>query len=253
MDPLTSAWRKAVLPKSLGALSLLVCSLYGASTPADESDRLPPRESLAAERESSISTLSDSEAPQLGPSVDLRIRATVAPNPVKSGKPVTFILAVDSSGPNVVSNVKVSFTLPVRSSVVVQPAGEGWMCSVFEGLMTCFRPALRPGSAPDITIVVQPAPGETFARGTARVWSEDSPDPNPSNDTASAVATIEYDPLGFSSQVLAGGGFGCSQAGCLAPSPLAAAGTLFTAAAALFLVCRLARRDRARLPARRGG
>ena len=67
------------------------------------------------------------------------------------------------------------------------------------------------GAAPDITISVLPDAASSFALGSGRV-SSDSADPDLSNNSATAVATIEFDPNGFQKPVLAGGGIGCRQA-----------------------------------------
>ncbi len=160
---------------------------------------------------------------QVSASADLQMRATVAPSPVQSNYPVTFILSVSNAGPNTASNVVVTFDIPAMSTVAGSPVGSGWTCSLNQGqtLMTCTLPTLAVGPAPDITIPIQPNFGDAFALGSAHV-SSDASDPDLSNNSATAVVDINYNPAGYMQPVLAGGGFGCSQAGTGTPSSLPA-------------------------------
>lgn len=182
---------------------------------------------------------SDSDTTTIGPEADLRMRATVAPAMTKTGQPLTYVLAVQNAGPNTANNVVMTFDIPPSATVVSDPIGDGWKCSVADGLLTCLRMALARGAAPDVTLTIKPEPTAAFATGSARV-SSDSADPDLSNNSATAVATIEYDPNGFSTVSLAGGGIACSQTPRGNAQPFALAAALLATA---LLLRRRARRD----------
>jgi uncharacterized repeat protein (TIGR01451 family)/MYXO-CTERM domain-containing protein len=150
-----------------------------------------------------------SDDTNIGPDADLWTSATVAPQNTKSGQPITYILSVSNLGPNSASNVVATFDIPPGGALTGDPIGDGWSCSVADGLLTCTRQSLARGPAPDITLTVLPDANAAFATGSVHV-SSDSADPDLSNNSATAVASITYDPTGFEKQSLAGGGIGCS-------------------------------------------
>lgn len=184
-----------------------------------------------------VTNNTSTDTTNIGPVTDLQMRVTVAPTPTTSGQPVTFILSTNNNGPNPASNVSVVFDLPAKTSVVGTPSGDGWQCSVDQTArrLTCTRAALDRGAAPDITITVLPDFGDTSVVGSARV-SADSPDPDDTNNSDTAVATINFDPTAYRKAGLAGGGFGCSQVPGGTTSGTGLAGALL--AAALLLVRR---------------
>ena len=87
----------------------------------------------------------------------------------------------------VVTNVDVIDTLPA-GMVFGSAAGAGWSCGEAAGVVTCSRPSLAVGAAPQITIsVTSPSSGGLYTN-TATVAS-DAPDPVAANDSATAVTT----------------------------------------------------------------
>jgi uncharacterized repeat protein (TIGR01451 family) len=172
----------------------------------------------------------------IGPEADLEVSATVAPNPVQSGEPVTFIISVNNNGPNVANNVVLTFDVPQNSVLQGSAVGSGWTCApnASSMLLTCTLPMLAPGPGTDITIPVLPNFGDTEALGSAQV-SSDSVDPNLSNNSATAIDNINYNPAGYMQPVLAGGGFGCTQSGTSGSSGF---GMLSALAAVVLLLTR---------------
>jgi uncharacterized repeat protein (TIGR01451 family) len=153
----------------------------------------------------------------LGPDADLRMVVGAAPTAVAGGQPVAFLLTVNNAGPNAASNLVVTFAVPAQSSLVGSPLGDGWTCQVAQGAVRCTLPMLASrGIASAITVTVLPELGATSVTGTAEV-SSDGADPNPADNSASAVVPI--DPSAYMQALLVGGGFGCSQAALRTASP----------------------------------
>jgi uncharacterized repeat protein (TIGR01451 family) len=90
-------------------------------------------------------------------SADLSITKSDNPDPVLVNGTLTYTLSVTNNGPSTATGVSVSDTLPVTVSFG-SATGTGWTCGEAGGVVTCTRPTLAVGAAPDITITVT-APG----------------------------------------------------------------------------------------------
>jgi LPXTG-site transpeptidase (sortase) family protein len=88
---------------------------------------------------------------------DLSITKSDNPDPVQVNGTLTYTLSVANNGPSTATGVSVSDTLPVTVSFG-SATGTGWTCGEAGGVVTCTRPTLAVGAAPDITITVT-APG----------------------------------------------------------------------------------------------
>jgi len=89
----------------------------------------------------------------INPEADLGINQSASTNPVTAGTSFNYVLSISNDGPSTASNVKVQDALP--SEVAFSHAtGDGWSCSTDSGIVTCTRPSLAVGDAPDITIGV---------------------------------------------------------------------------------------------------
>lgn len=169
-------------------------------------------------------------------SVDLLIRSTAAPNPVKSGQPVTYILSISNISPAspegsvpAASDVKVSFSIAAGAVLVGTPFGDGWSCQTQQTLVTCIRAAVTHGLATDIVITAIPDIGDGTSQAVAQVTAG-TDDPDLGNNSATTTVNINFDPAGYKQPVLGGGGFGCSYAAETAPLGFGNFGALFLAA-----------------------
>ena len=164
-----------------------------------------------------------SDITTVGPEADLALEAQVAPSPTKSGQTLTYLLSVRNQGINDASDVQLRFVLPEGSTLSpTAPAqGEGWTCQTATQApqVVCTRPLLGYGSAPVVAVNVVPPFNAMQAVGLAQVEST-AFDPNPSNNSASAVADIEYDVTRYRRSVFAGGGLACSYGAGAMPSSL---------------------------------
>lgn len=154
-----------------------------------------------------------SDQTEVGPEADLSVLATVAPSPTKSGQSLSYILSVRNHGFSDASDIKLSFHVPDQAqlSTTFPPRGVGWDCQTQtnEPQVVCTRASLEYDASSDVVVTVQPAFNAPFAVGLAQVQSADV-DPDLSNNSATAVAEIEYDITRYRRAVFAGGGVACS-------------------------------------------
>jgi uncharacterized repeat protein (TIGR01451 family) len=120
---------------------------------------------------------------------DLSITKDDSPDPVDPGATLTYILSVNNAGPDPVSSVTVTDSLP-SGATFVSASGTGWTCSHAGGVVTCTANSLAVGSAPDIVITVTaPESGGTITN-TATV-SSDAPDTSTADNTATATTSVK--------------------------------------------------------------
>ncbi|MGV8040077.1 MAG: lamin tail domain-containing protein [Thermoanaerobaculaceae bacterium] len=120
--------------------------------------------------------------------VDLSITKTDSPDPVLAGGSITFTLSVTNNGSAPAFNVTVTDTLPAGVTYGTA-SGAGWTCNHASGVVTCTRPALALGAAPDITITVTaPLEGTTLSN-TATVTCPLA-DPQAANNTDTEDTTV---------------------------------------------------------------
>ena len=123
----------------------------------------------------------------LGPS-DLALSLSDSPDPVIGSTLLTYTLAVSNSGPQAASSLSVSQTLPAGVTFG-SATGSGWTCGHSSGTVTCTRPSLDAGAAPDITVQVTPGPAATILSSSASVSAAES-DPYPANNTDTETTTV---------------------------------------------------------------
>jgi hypothetical protein len=162
------------------------------------------------------------DSTEVGPEADLTVDALVAPSPTKSGQSLSYILSVRNRGINTASDVKLSFHLPDQAvlSPMHTPQADGWDCQTQASApqVICTRPMLEYDATSDVVVTVLPPFDRAYAVGTAQV-SSSAVDPNPANNTATAVAEIEYDVTRYRRSVFAGGGLACGIAPRHAATP----------------------------------
>lgn len=138
------------------------------------------------------------------PTADLSLTKTDSPDPVIGLQPLTYTLAVANAGPAVATDVIVTDTLP--ASVVFQSAGgSGWSCGEAAGVVTCTRPSLPVGAAPNITITVTAPPTAQTLVNTASVDGAES-DPVSANNSDTETTTVTAAPTADLSVIKSDGG-----------------------------------------------
>ncbi|HPC84740.1 MAG TPA: Calx-beta domain-containing protein [Thermoanaerobaculaceae bacterium] len=120
---------------------------------------------------------------------DLSITKTDSPDPILSGGALTYTLAVANNGPAPAFDVTVTDTLPAGVAFGTA-SGTGWSCSHLSGTVTCTRPALAVGPAPDITITVTAPVAGTTLTNTATVACPLA-DPVPANNSDTQQTTVQ--------------------------------------------------------------
>src|SRR5262245_35241444 len=127
------------------------------------------------------------------PLADLSLIKTDTPDPVGAGGTITYTLTVSNAGPSEASSVTVADVLP-GAVAFIGASGSGWDCGESGGTVTCTRPSLAPGAAPDITITVTaPAAGGTVDNTATVTSSTDDPDSSNNGDAASTTVTALAD------------------------------------------------------------
>lgn len=124
---------------------------------------------------------------------DVSITKTASPEPVNQGTNLAYSLQVTNAGPAIAQNVSVTDVLPaeVTFSSVFTNMGS---CSYTAATKTvsCSITSLNVGSVAVITINVNAATfsANSLSSNTATVAST-TPDPNPANNSSTAVSTIQ--------------------------------------------------------------
>ena len=112
------------------------------------------------------------------------VRDTSSPNPVTVGTPLTYSPIFVNNGPDVATDVTITYTLPIDIRFV---STDG--CQQNGPIVTCSVDIpLGVGAQFEHLIVVSPTVAETITT-TARVTSR-TPDPNPANNVGTVVTTV---------------------------------------------------------------
>ena len=122
-------------------------------------------------------------------SADLAITKT-GPANVLSSSSISYVLTVTDNGPSDAAAVSVTDTLPAGVTFV-SAAGTGWVCGNAGNVsVTCTRPSIAAGTtAPPISVVVT-APVVNGTLTNVADVSSATPDPDPTNDTASLSTDV---------------------------------------------------------------
>ncbi|PTL76944.1 OmpA family protein [Vitiosangium sp. GDMCC 1.1324] len=160
-----------VSPSATGSIAMT----GSIGVPADVSDSAP---------ENNSATDTDTLTPQ----ADLSVSLTESSDPATEGSPLTYTVHTTNDGPSTASNVSVTFSVPAGSTFV-SAGGSGWTCTQAAGVVTCTRPDLAPGNAPDIAIKVVPTLDGGSLTASVSVAS-DTADSDTSDNTDSETTTV---------------------------------------------------------------
>jgi len=124
----------------------------------------------------------------LSTDADLAVALSDSPDPVVVGQPLAYKVSVTNAGPAPAAQIVVTDILP--GGVTFQSAtGGGWTCGESAGTVTCTRPALDVGPAPDLTITVQ-APAAPTILGNGVSVTSAQVDGVTGNDTDTEETTV---------------------------------------------------------------
>ena len=120
---------------------------------------------------------------------DLSIAKSDDVDPIVAGNTLTYTVAVTNAGPDAATTVSVTDTLPAGVTFA-SATGTGWMCGEAAGVVTCTRPTLAVGPAPDITIGVTVDVGTTGLITNTVDVAATTADPTPGNDSTTEGTTV---------------------------------------------------------------
>jgi uncharacterized repeat protein (TIGR01451 family) len=178
LNPLV--WNVGALAATQALTYTLVVSVSSNLTGTLVNSALLATSALAGPATATVTTSVTTEA-------DLALTIGDDPDPVAAGASLTYTVRVANNGPNNAASVVVTDTLPVGVTFV-DASGAGWSCSHSSGVVTCTRPSLDVGIAPDIVITVTPSAVGAIAN-SAMVISATS-EPNGANNTATTTTTV---------------------------------------------------------------
>ncbi len=125
-------------------------------------------------------------------SADVSVAKEVTPDPVATGGELVYTLTVTNNGPGTASDIELIDTLPAGVSYVSDTGG----CTDAGGTVTCDIGELLPFDTVNIDIIVQADAcllddtGSAIITDEVTVNSLTTPDPDPTNNTASADTLV---------------------------------------------------------------
>lgn len=133
---------------------------------------------------------SDIEATIITAKSDLAITQSHSPAWVYAEGTLVYRLHLENEGPSTATDVVVSSTLPSDVDIL-SAAGTGWTCTPNQNdnVVVCTRPALAPGSAPDIELSVEAPPEGGVTVNHADVTAT-TYDPQLSNNAITEDVTV---------------------------------------------------------------
>ncbi|HKW17018.1 MAG TPA: C25 family cysteine peptidase [Terriglobales bacterium] len=125
---------------------------------------------------------------------DLSIAKSGAPSPVLVNNALTYTITVRNNGASNASNITITDVIPAQVTYISSSVsgGSGGSCPAPSGgVLTCTLTALNSGATATITVNTTASTAYSEAVNTAIVDSSGTPDPNPTNNTATASIAIE--------------------------------------------------------------
>jgi uncharacterized repeat protein (TIGR01451 family) len=127
------------------------------------------------------------------PPPDLSITKTVSPDPVFIGSNVTYSIVVTNNGASSAQSVVVTDNLPAGLSFVSCAAAGGGVCGGTDNHRTVMFASIATGATRTISLVAR-ANGPAGTISNTATVSASTPDPNPSNNLASAITIVQEPP-----------------------------------------------------------
>jgi uncharacterized repeat protein (TIGR01451 family) len=122
---------------------------------------------------------------------DLVVSQVDTPDPALPSSVITYTISVSNQGLETASFITVTDQLPAGTSLL-SFSGSGWTCAAGGGAVTCTRPSLPVGAAPNIVLTLT-APGSIGVITNTVSITAATNDVNPSNNTSEAQTTIATD------------------------------------------------------------
>jgi uncharacterized repeat protein (TIGR01451 family) len=129
-------------------------------------------------------------------SASLFIELDAQPNPVTAGDNITIESQVGNNGPDPATSAMLTEPIPANTTFQSISAPGGWSCSTpavgATGTVICSTPSLASGASAMFTLVVRVNPGTPGGTviTTSGAVNSSTPDPDPSNNSASAMVTV---------------------------------------------------------------
>ncbi|MGE5815574.1 MAG: DUF11 domain-containing protein, partial [Acidobacteriota bacterium] len=128
-----------------------------------------------------------------------------APSSVLSGASLAYTLVASNNGVDATrstaSQVTISDPIPAGTTFASVSAPTGWSCQTPSpgngGTITCTKATMGPGETATLTVVVNVAcatPDGTLIANTATIGASSPPDPDLSNNSATATVTVRNPP-----------------------------------------------------------
>jgi RHS repeat-associated protein/uncharacterized repeat protein (TIGR01451 family) len=121
------------------------------------------------------------------PSVDLGITKTVTPNPVPAGGSLTYTITATNNGPDPATGVVITDTLPAAVTFVSASSG----CTVSGTTVACGIGNLASGQQAARTITATAPASAGSVTNSATIAGNETPDPNPANNSATVTTTVQ--------------------------------------------------------------
>jgi len=127
---------------------------------------------------------------------DLAVTNSASPDPVPSGQPVTYTIAVSSNGPSTALAVTLTDQLSEHTAFESLVAPPDWSCDTppvgESGTVTCTKPSVGPGEQGSFVVVANVNDGVPEGTGidnTAAIAGSTF-DPNAGNNSSTATVTV---------------------------------------------------------------
>lgn len=119
---------------------------------------------------------------------DLGVTKTASPDPANVGQNLTYTINVTNNGPSGATNVQLTDNLPAGVTFVSATPSQGACPQISNSLVGCALGNMVNGANQTVTIVVRPNKSGTITNSATVSAAE--PDPDMTNNTASASATV---------------------------------------------------------------
>jgi len=129
--------------------------------------------------------------PPSPPSIDLSLTMTGTPDPILSGRNITYTLSVTNNGPDIATNVEIYDALPL-TVVFVSAASSQGSCNMAGHSVFCAAGSMANAATMTVTMVVT-ATASGVISNTATGSVPGSLDPVGANNTVTQVTTVQVD------------------------------------------------------------